>query len=44
LHARLRFARIDRVLSRGIHDFLTEITRRLAELSAQMAQDFLMTV
>ena len=44
LHARLRFARIDRVISRGIHDFLTEITRRLAELSAQMAQDFLMTV
>ena len=44
LHARLRFARIDRVLSRGIHDFLAEIIRRLAELSAQMAQDFLMTV
>jgi hypothetical protein len=32
------------VLSRGIHDFLAEIIRRLAELSAQMAQDFLMTV
>ena len=44
LNAQLRFARIDRVLGRGIHDFLTEITRRLAELSAQMAQDFLMTV
>jgi uncharacterized alpha-E superfamily protein len=44
LHARLRFARIDRVLSRGIHDFLAEITQRLADLSAQMAQDFLMTV
>jgi uncharacterized alpha-E superfamily protein len=44
LHAQLRFARIDRVLGRGIHDFLAEIIRRLAELSAQMAQDFLMTV
>jgi uncharacterized alpha-E superfamily protein len=44
LHAQLRFARIDRVLSGGIHDFLTEIIRRLAELSAQMARDFLMTV
>jgi uncharacterized alpha-E superfamily protein len=44
LEARLRFARIDRVLTRGLHEFLAEIIRRLAELSAQLAQDFLMTV
>jgi uncharacterized alpha-E superfamily protein len=44
LHARLRFARIDHVLARGIQAFLDETLRRLAELSAQLAQDFLMTV
>ena len=44
LHARLRFARIDRVLDGGIHAFLAEILDRLAELSAQLARDFLMTV
>jgi uncharacterized alpha-E superfamily protein len=44
LHARLRFSRIDRVLGKGLHEFLTEITSRIGELSAQIAQDFLMTV
>jgi uncharacterized alpha-E superfamily protein len=44
LHARLRFARIDRVFGKGLHEFLEEIIRRIAELSSQMAQDFLMTV
>jgi uncharacterized alpha-E superfamily protein len=44
LHASLRFARIDRVLGQGLHDFLSEITERIAELSAQLARDFLMTV
>jgi uncharacterized alpha-E superfamily protein len=44
LHARLRFARIDRVLGQGIHAFLADVVRRIAELSAQLAQDFLMTV
>ena len=44
LHARLRFARIDRVLSQGLHDFLAEVTQRITDLSTQLAQDFLMTV
>jgi uncharacterized alpha-E superfamily protein len=43
LHARLRFARIDRLLSNSLHDFLAEATRQIAELSAQLAQDFMMT-
>jgi uncharacterized alpha-E superfamily protein len=44
LHAGLRFARIDRVLGKGVHAFLTDVVRRISELSAQLAQDFLMTV
>lgn len=44
LHARLRFARIDHVLAKGLHDFLAEITSRISELSTQLAQDFMMTV
>jgi uncharacterized alpha-E superfamily protein len=44
LHARLRFARIDRVLAEGMHEFLAEIIRRIAGLSSQIAKDFLMTV
>jgi uncharacterized alpha-E superfamily protein len=44
LHARLRFARIHRVLGEGLPEFLGEIGRRLAQLSSQLAQDFLMTV
>jgi uncharacterized alpha-E superfamily protein len=43
LHARLRFARIDRLLSNSLHAFLSEATRQIAELSAQLAQDFMMT-
>ena len=44
LHARLRFARIDRVLTQGLHPFLDEIIERLDNLSAQISTDFLMTV
>lgn len=44
LHARLRFARIDRVLRDGAHAFLDDVVHRIAGLSAQLAQDFLMTV
>jgi uncharacterized alpha-E superfamily protein len=44
LHAHLRFARIDCVLCQGLHDFLVGVTRRLNDLSTQLAQDFLMTV
>jgi uncharacterized alpha-E superfamily protein len=44
LNARLRFARIDLVLAKGLHEFLDEITTRVAELSTQLARDFLMTI
>lgn len=44
LYARLRFARIDRVLAEGLHGFLSEIASRITELSSQLAKDFLMTV
>lgn len=44
LHAQLRFARIDRVLHGGLHEFLGNLVGRLGELSTQLAQDFLMTV
>ena len=44
LNARLRFARMDHVLSEGIHEFLTEIIERIDVFSSQLARDFLMTV
>ena len=44
LHARVRFARIDHVLAKGLHTFLSEIVSRIAELSSQLGRDFLMTV
>jgi uncharacterized alpha-E superfamily protein len=44
LRARLRFARIDRVLAEGLHLFLTEVMQRIAGLSNQISADFLMTV
>ncbi len=44
LHARLRFARIDRVLTKGLHEFLSEIIASIGDLSSQLARDFLMTV
>jgi uncharacterized alpha-E superfamily protein len=44
LHARLRFARIDRILHQGLHPFLAEIIERLDDLSSQISTDFLMTV
>ncbi len=44
LHARLRFTRADRVLAGGLHEFLGDVVLRLAELSAQLARDFMMTI
>jgi uncharacterized alpha-E superfamily protein len=44
LHARLRFARIDHLLAKGLPEFLAEIISHIADLSAQLAQDFMMTV
>lgn len=44
LHARLRFARIARVLDSGLHDFLNEVIDRVAVLGEQVSKDFLMTV
>jgi uncharacterized alpha-E superfamily protein len=44
LHARLRFARIVRVLDAGLHEFLNEVIDRVALLGEQVSKDFLMTV
>lgn len=44
LHARLRFARMDRLLEAGVHDFLSEVIDRLVVLGQQISKDFLMTV
>jgi len=44
LRARLRFARMDHILKEGLHDFLSEVTGRISDLSNQLNRDFLMTV
>jgi uncharacterized alpha-E superfamily protein len=44
LHARLRFARIDRVLEGGLHEFLSEVIDQVAHLGDQLSKDFMMTV
>jgi uncharacterized alpha-E superfamily protein len=44
LHARLRFARINRVLDQGLHEFLIEVIDRLAALGQQVSKDFMMIV
>jgi uncharacterized alpha-E superfamily protein len=44
LNARLRFARMDRILEGGLVPFLDEIVEQLAVLSNQVSKDFLMTV
>ena len=44
LHARLRFARMDRLLEAGVHNFLSEVIDRLVVLGQQISKDFLMTV
>jgi len=44
LNARLRFARIDRILDAGLHKFLVEVIDGLAGLGSQVSKDFMMTV
>jgi uncharacterized alpha-E superfamily protein len=44
LTARLRFARIDRILEAGLHKFLVEVIDGLAGLGSQLSKDFMMTV
>jgi len=44
LHARLRFARMDRLRDAGVHNFLSEVVEQLALLGNQISKDFLMTV
>jgi uncharacterized alpha-E superfamily protein len=44
LNARLRFARMDRILESGLVPFLNDIVEQLAVLSNQVSKDFLMTV
>ncbi len=44
LRARLRFARMDRILKAGLHEFLSDVLGRIADLSNQLNKDFLMTV
>jgi uncharacterized alpha-E superfamily protein len=43
LTARLRFARIDRILETGLHKFLVEVIDGLAVLGSQLSKDFMMT-
>jgi uncharacterized alpha-E superfamily protein len=44
LHARLRFARIAKVIDEGLHEFLVEVIDRLAALGEQVSKDFMMIV
>jgi uncharacterized alpha-E superfamily protein len=43
LYARLRFGRMDRILSAGLTGFLREVIERLGALGDQISKDFLMT-
>jgi uncharacterized alpha-E superfamily protein len=42
--SRLRYARIEKVLAGGLHDFLMEVLDRNAELHGQISRDFMMVV
>jgi uncharacterized alpha-E superfamily protein len=44
LNARLRFARIDKILDTGLRKFLVEVIDGLAALGSQLSKDFMMTV
>ena len=44
LYSWLRFARINRVLETGLHEFLVDVIARLAALGEQVSKDFMMTV
>ena len=41
-YAQLRYGRIDRVFSEGLHEFLTEFIDRNNALGVQLQEDFLM--
>jgi len=42
LHAELKFARIEDILSAGLHDYLTEFLEQIFELGNRVSRDFLM--
>lgn len=42
--ARLRYGQIEKIQAAGLHDFLMETLDRIAELSVQISDDFLMAV
>jgi uncharacterized alpha-E superfamily protein len=44
LHARLRFARIEKVFEMGLHEYLMDVVDGLGLVADQLAKDFLMTV
>ena len=41
LHAELRFGRIEDILERGLHAFLTDFLARINDLAARISQEFL---
>ncbi len=43
-HASLKFGRIDRIVSGGLHDFLNGFLVRSNGLAAQIQQDFMMSL
>jgi len=42
LHSDLEFARIDEILSTGLHAFLTQFLDRVGDLGLGISKDFLM--
>jgi uncharacterized alpha-E superfamily protein len=42
--ARLRYGRMERIISSGLHDFLMLVLDRAAEMSTQISEDFLMSI
>jgi len=42
--ARLRYGRVERIIGDGLHVFLKEVLDRVADISAQISRDFMMTV
>jgi uncharacterized alpha-E superfamily protein len=42
--ARLRYGRIEDIITDGLHDFLEETTARIGSISSQLARDFMMVV
>jgi uncharacterized alpha-E superfamily protein len=42
LHARIRFASMSEIFTRGLHEFLTDFVDRTTELGGQVQRDFMM--